>query len=443
MALASAGWAAMGVVDTAIAGRAGAATLAGTGLGNALFFAVAILGFGVMMGLDPLVSQAIGAGDRARARRLLWQGAWMALGVGAVLAVPLALLPPLLAPLGVEPASAGEAGRYLLWRLPGLPALLYYTAARAYLQGIGATRPVVVAVLLANLANVPLDLLLVFGGGSLPAWAGPLRAVPAMGAGGAALATSVVTFLQAGLLALAAREGPGAAPAARAPDGASIRQALRVGLPIGLHMAAEVGVFALAGFLAGRLGAVPLATHQLVISLATLSFTVAVGIGNAASVQVGWAVGAGDSRGARRSGLLAIGAGAAFMALAGLLFLLAPGPLARLLTDDREVLAQAPALFVVAAFFQVSDGVQGVGAGVLRGAGDTTFTFAANMVGHWLVGLPVALLLGLALGGGVVGLWWGLCAGLTVVAVALLLRFMRISSRDIAPLAGRSPAGSP
>jgi MATE family multidrug resistance protein len=152
-------------------------------------------------------------------------------------------------------------------------------------------------------------------------------------------------------------------------------------------------------------------------------------------------VGAGDAAGARRAGLTAFGAGAGVMSLAALAFLLFPGPLARAMTDDPAVIAAAAPLLLVAAAFQVCDGIQGVGAGVLRGAGDTRFTFAANMVGHWAVGLPVALLLGLRLGGGVTGLWWGLCAGLSAVALALFTRFLRISARRIAPLAEVLPRG--
>jgi MATE family multidrug resistance protein len=177
-----------------------------------------------------------------------------------------------------------------------------------------------------------------------------------------------------------------------------------------------------------------MAAHQIAIAWASLTFTVAVGVGNAGSVRVGWAVGAGDGAGVRRAGLAAFGVGAAVMALPALGFLLAPGALSRAMTDDPAVVAQAAPLLVVAAVFQLSDGIQGVGAGVLRGAGDTRFTFAANLVGHWLVGLPVALWLGPWRGGGVTGLWWGLCAGLTAVAVALLGRFAVVSSRPIAPL---------
>jgi MATE family multidrug resistance protein len=244
----------------------------------------------------------------------------------------------------------------------------------------------------------------------------------------------VVTWLQGAMLAAAAAALSGRERVARRPRLPELRRILRLGTPVGLHMGAEVGIFALVGVLAGRLGPTHVAAHQIALSLASLSFCVALGIGLAGGVRVGWAVGRLDRVAARRAGLAAFGAGAAFMTLAALAFLLFPRALARLLTDDPGVLGMAAPLLVVAAVFQVSDGVQGVGAGVLRGAGDTRFTFAANMVGHWVIGFPVALVLGFAAGLGVVGLWWGLCAGLAAVAVALLGRFLRVSSRDIRPV---------
>jgi MATE family, multidrug efflux pump len=434
----------MGVVDTAVVGRAGAIPLAGVGLGNVLFMALGVLGMGVMHGLDPLVSQALGAGDAARARRLLWQGLWLAGLLAAALALPFAVAPSLLVPLGIEPAVAREAGHYLLWRLPGLPFFLAFFGARAYLQGLGSVRPMVWATAIANLANVPADVLLVFGGAALPAWAWPLRAVPAMGAAGAAMATSLVSALQLAILARAIAAVPlpsGAGPVPRRPDPPALRAALRVGLPIGLHMGAEVGIFALVGFLAARLGALPLAAHQLAISVASLTFTVAVGFGNAGSVRVGWAVGGRDRDGARRAGLAAFGAGAAFMSLSALVFFLFPGAVARAMSDDPAVVAAATPLLRVAAVFQISDGIQGVGAGVLRGAGETRFTFLANLAGHWGLGFPAAILLGFAAGGGVTGLWWGFVLGLSAVGAALFARFLRVSGREIVPLAERPAPG--
>jgi MATE family multidrug resistance protein len=429
----------MGVVDTAIVGRAGAVANAGVGLGNNLYLAVAILAGGIMHGVDPLVSQALGSGDPVRARRLLWQGNWLALALAAAFALPFLAVPHLLVPLGIEPVVADAAGGYLLWRLPGFPFFLLYVSARAYLQAHGTTRPMVVAIVAANVLNVPADLLLVFGGATLPAWAGPLRLVPALGAPGAALATSLCTAAQVAILALAVRGValPARARVDRRPSARDQRAALAVGLPIGLHMGAEVGMFALVGFLAGRLGAVPVAAHQLAISVASLTFTVAVGFGEAGSVRVGRAVGGRDRAGARRAGLVALGCGAAFMTVSAVVFLLFPGAIARAMTDDPAVLAAALPLLRIAALFQISDGVQAVGAGVLRGAGETRFTFLANVAGHWALGLPAAVLLGFGAGLGVTGLWWGFVLGLTAVAAALLVRFVRVSAREIVPLSER------
>jgi MATE family multidrug resistance protein len=203
-------------------------------------------------------------------------------------------------------------------------------------------------------------------------------------------------------------------------------------------MVVEVAFFSGASVLAARFGAEPMAAHQLALSLATLTFTVAVGIGNAGSIRVGTFVGARDRVAARRAGLTAFAAAGAYMACTGLVFLAVPQLLARLMTDDLGVAAASVPLLRVAAAFQVFDGLQAAGAGVLRGAGVTRFTFVANLVGHWLLGAPALLGFALVLGLGVVGIWWGFVVGLVAVAAALLWRFLRLSSREIVPLVSAS-----
>jgi MATE family multidrug resistance protein len=295
----------------------------------------------------------------------------------------------------------------------------------------------VVATVVANLLNFPLGVLLVFGGAVLPAWAGPLRDLPALGGAGAAISSSLSLGLQSAMLYAAIRGVP-APPTprqARRPDRVELLRAVRVGLPTGLHMVAEVAFFSLAGVLAARLGAEPMAAHQLALAIATFTFSVTVGIGNAGSVRVGAFVGARDRLGARRAGLTAFGAAGAFMGCSGLLFLAVPGALARLMTDDPAVAAAAVPLLRVAAVFQVFDGLQSAGAGVLRGAGVTRFTFVANLVAHWLLGAPALLFFVFVLGMGVVGLWWGFVVGLVSISAALLWRFLVLSSGEIAPLA--------
>ena len=222
LALTQAGQTLLGAVDVAVLGRAGAEQLGGAGLGNALFFGIGILGMGAMHGLDPLVSQALGGGDADRARRLVWQGLWLALLLAALLAAPIVLSPRLLAPLGIGPGVIAQAERYLSIRVLGLPLFFLYFAPRALLLAQNRVKAMVVAVALANVLNLGLDVLLVFGGAGLPAWTGPLRAVPPLGVAGAAWASNVASALQLVVLGLAVRaEQSMPATQTTAPPGSS------------------------------------------------------------------------------------------------------------------------------------------------------------------------------------------------------------------------------
>lgn len=435
IAIAQGGQALMGLVDTLVVGRAGTSALAAVGLANSLFFAVAGVGMGLMMGFDPLLSQAFGAKNGTRARALVWQGGWMALFAGAVLGSAVLVIPEVLPFFGYVREDLAETRAYLYWRAPSLVTMFAFLMVRSYLQSAASTRPLVVATVAANIFNLGADIVFVFGGVVLPEGFGPLRLIPAMGAAGAALATLLCTVLQLGIVLYAVRGlSPSGEKPVRRPVWADLRQAARVGLPIGLHIGAEIGVFALAGILAFKLGEASMGAHQIALSFASVSFTIAVGIGNAGSVRVGWAVGAQNTPQARMSGFVAFAGGAGFMALSALVFALFPGTLSRWAGASVDVVPLLLPLWMVTAVFQVFDGLQGVGAGVLRGAGETRFTFLANMVGHYAIGLPLSLLLGFGLKLGIVGIWWGLCAGLISVAFALLWRFHRLSAGTLRPL---------
>lgn len=424
LAAAQAGTQLMGLVDVSVLGRLGARELAAAGLGNAVFFAISIVGMGLMFGIDPLISQAIGAGERLRARRILWQGVWLALIVTGVLTLVLVAGTIALPYLGVQRELIAPARAYLIVRTLGLAPFLLFFVIRAYLQAHGVTRPMVIAMIVANVLNLGGDILFVFGWGPIPAF----------GVAGAAIATVICTIFEVLIVARAVRKIAVTEPVDHRPNGTEMMRAFLVGLPVGLQMGAEVGIFALVALLAARVGTVDLAAHQLVIGLASFTYTAALGVAAAGSVRVGIGVGARNVPAARVAGHVAFAGGAAVMSIAALAFALFPGALARLMTDQPDVIATAIPLFLVAAWFQLSDGVQAVGGGVLRGAGDTKFTFYANLVGHWLIGLPTALFLGFHHRLGIVGLWWGLCTGLTVVAVLLFIRFEKLSSNDIAPI---------
>ncbi|MBI3724174.1 MATE family efflux transporter [bacterium] len=425
LAFAQSGNQLMQVVDTAMVGRLPeAAQLGGLGIGTGLYFCLAVFGFGIVLGMDAPVSQAVGAGEHAAARRVLWQGARTAVLVGVPLTLLAWVVPALLEPFGVESATAREARHYIWARSPGMVPFLLFAAARSYLQANHATRPIVIAVIAANLANALMDRVLIFGVSAL--------GVPALGVVGCGLSSIVSCLVSLGVLAVAiatmpVRKGVETRPA----DRAILGSIFRLGLPLGSQFLAEVGVFTLAAMLAGRISAEAGAGNQVAITLASLTFCVPVGIASAASVRVGHAVGRGDLPGVRRTGFTAIGIAAAFMSTTALLFVLFSRPLARLIAPEAAVVEAAVPLIVIAAVFQLSDGTQAVATGALRGAGDARAPLFANLVGHYAIGLTLALLLGVKLGLGAPGLWWGLSAGLTAVAIGLTTRFWFLTSRPI------------
>jgi len=425
----------LGAVDLAVVGRLGSVALGAVGLGQTLFFTIGCIGLGIMVGLDPMVAQAVGAGRPKRARTLLWQAGWLAsgttvplgllfLGVAAVLAGPEAA--------GLDPQVASGTATYLLWRLPGLLPYLLLIGARSYLQAHDVTRPMVIGMVLANLVNLPASWLFVFGDDALVAVGGSPVGLPGLGVAGAAVASALSTTLQCAVTVLACRRLLGSrtvAPRTRLPDPQLLRRGLALGVPIAGALLAEVLSFFLVTYFVGRLGTEILAAHNVALSWVGITFQLPLAIGIAATVRVGRAVGARDDAAARLAGTVAFGTAALAMTAFALTFVALPGPLARVLTPLPAVVEAARPLFLVAAAFQVADGLQVVGSGALRGLGRTRFPLAANLVGHYVIGVPIGLLLGYGLGWGAVGLWIGLCAGLATVALALVRRFLQLTAR--------------
>ena len=421
-------------VDTAVVGRLGEVPLSGVGLGGTLFFAVLVIGLGIVLGLDPLIAQALGAAERTETRTLLWQGTWLSMGLTIPLTAIIAVVIEVLPHSGIDPATASATGEYLWARAPAIAPWLMAIANRSYLQALGTTRPLLVAAVVANVVNAPLSWLLVFGDAGLPtSW--PALGIPALGVAGAGWASSAASLSVLVVTIFAVRaagsEAPGEPSPRRWPDPVRLRRALRVGAPVGGQLLAEVGGFAAVTFLVGLLGARALAAHHVALTLASTSFQVTLALGAAAAVRVGRAVGRGDVAATDLAGRVAIGTGAAFMVFTGAVLLLFPAPLARLLTDEVPVLTAAIPLLGVAAAFQIGDGVQVVAAGALRGAGDTRATMLANVGGHYLLGLPLGATLCFGLDLGAAGLWWGLSAALWAVAALLTIRFVRIAREPI------------
>lgn len=428
--LAQGGMMLMGAVDTMVVGRATPLDMAATALGNGVVSTVAVFGLGVGMGIEPLVAQAHGAGERAAARTWLWQGGALGLVLGLPLVLVCVLVPLAFELTGIAADLAGVSSVYIYGRLPGVLVMGVLAAQRAFLSSTGRQWAVLLAVAVANVVNLVLDVGLVLGRWGLPK----------MGALGTALATSASMILMVVLMAAAIGRRP--LPVAedtrvrREADPAELRRVFGLGWPIGGQAVVEVGVFLAVAWAIGTMSAAALAAHSVALTLASLTFMMAFGIANAATARVGLHVGRGDTPAARRAGFLAIMLGAGFMGLWGLVFQATPELLASLFSPEPAVIAAAAPLVVIAGVFALSDGIQGVSAGALRGAGDTAWPFWTNLGAHWLVGFPLGWYLGVKLGLGPAGYWWGLTAGLTGVGATLLVRFVVLSRRPIRRLDG-------
>ena len=405
----------LGVVDVLMVGRWSDDALAGIALGNMYVWALLVFGYGVLTALDPVVSQAVGAGDRVAQRNGIQRGVALACVVGLPLTLLGLFADPFFELLSQPDEIRPLAVAYVHWSLPGILPFVLFVALRQSLQALSTLRPVLWAMLTANVLNAVLNGLLIFGGLGLP----PL------GLRGAAIASDLSRIWLA--VGLALTGWPLLKAHLRPFDRAAFRVGswlplFRIGVPVGAQFILEMGAFSAAMLYIGQLGAHELAGHKIALTLSSVSFMVPVGISAAAAVRVGYAVGRRDAEGLRRAALCAIALGAVVMALFAIVFLLAPGPLAGSFTDSAQIVPLAAALIPIAGVFQVFDGVQVVCIGALRGLTDTRTPLLVNLLGFWLIGLPFGWWLATEHDLGARGIWWGLVAGLAAVAAILLAR---------------------
>lgn len=415
----------MGVVDTVMVGHISAQALAAVALGNLYFFTLAVFAMGTLMVLDPVVAQAVGAEDPRAVARAVQRGVIIA----AVLTVPAVLLLTSAGPVFSLVRQPTEviplAAAYALRTAPGTLPFLLFVVFRQTLQAMGRTAPIVGAIIGANLVNGLLNWVLIFGHFGFPA----------MGVVGSAWATTLSRVLLVLWLWAASRRelNPLLSPIRREVwQLQPLVRMFRLGIPIGAQHVLEFGAFALVALMMGWMGTEAMAGHQVAINMAALTFMVPLGVGDAASVLVGQAVGRGDAEGTRGAARAAFACGVAFMTMTAAIFLSLPEPLARLYSRDLGVIGVAASLIPIAGVFQVFDGIQVVASGVLRGLGDTRAPMVANLIGYWLVGIPVSFYLGFVARHGPVGLWWGLVLGLCLVGTSLLMRVrVRLARRQV------------
>lgn len=421
------GWMAMGVMDTIMLGRVSPEALGAASVGRITFFTVIVFGMGFLLGLDTFVSTAHGAGEPEECRSYLIQGVHLSLLLSVPMSVLIFVFAPALGSFGIDPTVLASAVPYLRALAWSTLPLLLYTTFRRYLQGVSRPRPVMLALVSANLVNLAGNWILIFGH----------LGAPAMGAEGAGWSSCIAAgylalFLMGSTWLLHRGNDRLRRRVSLRPHAERLKRLVKLGLPAAIQLVAEIGVFAAATALAGRLAPTELAAHQIALTAASVTYMIPLGLSSAGAVRVGQARGRGDPEGARLAGWMAILLAAGFMFVAGVAFLVGPRQVARLFSADATVVAGAIVLVRIAALFQLFDGVQVAATGALRGAGDTRTALLWNLIGHWLLGLPVGYYLCFQRGMGAPGLWLGWLVGLSVVGAVVLFSWWR-RAREFGP----------
>jgi multidrug resistance protein, MATE family len=412
-------------MDTIMVGPLGAESLAAVGLGASLHWALLVVTTGTLFGMGPLVSQAFGAGDPLGCRRALVQGLWIA----TFLAGPMFALnfagEWMALSTGQDPSIARLAGEYMAALAWGVPPLLIFMAIRQFLEGMSITRPAMVITFVGLGVNFVANTALIYG---VEGWIEP------MGAVGSGWASTAVRWAMLGCMIaylLAHRELRPFGGVSLRPEWPLLWKIVRIGVPTGIQVGLEVGLFTFAALMMGWFGATELGAHQITINLAATTFMFALGLSLAGSIRVGQKIGEGDIAGTQHVVRLTYGFSLVAMSFFALLFLLIPETLTRLYTDDPAIVELGAALLFMAALFQIFDGAQAAGFAVLRGAADTRVPMFIAGAAYWGVGVPAAYLLGFHTRLGAPGVWAGLVVGLVVATVLLLWRVRLIHWRIV------------
>jgi len=429
IALTQLGQIAMMTTDLALIGRLGDGAVAAAALAHTVFFVAFTFGMGLVSAVAPLAAQAFGGREPRLVRRALRVGLWAAL----LISLPMMALPlfgeRILLMLGQAPATAHLAQKYLLGLGWGIAPGLWFLAIRGFMGAVNRPEPGLWITLSAIPANALLVWLLIHG-----AWG-----LPRLELFGAGLATTIINFgmFLAGLW-FAANRRPFKKYHVMGHiwriDWALMRQLIVIGAPISIAFLLEYGLFGAAGLLMGLIGTTALAAHQIALQIAAILFMVPFGIGMAATVRVGHAVGRNDAPAVRRAGLVATLLGIVFMSIMTLAVILGRYAIARFFFGEAAesagaVIELAAALLLIGATFFVADGIQTVVAGALRGLNDTRLPLLFAAISYWLVGFPTACGLGFQTGLGAIGVWIGLSCGTAVYAVLLILRFRLLTNR--------------
>jgi len=408
----------MGVVDSLMVGKIGSAPLAAASLVNGLFFLILVLGFGMTFAIAPLIAISKGEKNLARCGVILNHGLFVNSIFSIILMILVFLLSYLIPVLNQPDDVTVLAKSYLqILSLSIIPFVLF-ACYRQFLEGLSIPNPPMIIAIAANILNAFLNWVFIYGN----------LGFTSMGLDGAGYATTLTRWVMTVALFFVVIKSSrlkiyNPVPDFRNLDDKLIRKIMSIGLPSGLQYFLEVAAFSFATIMVGWLGKIPLAANQIALNLASISYMVILGISFAGTVRVGEEFGARSSEGVRRAGFSAIGFASAIMFTSGVIFILFRGLIPQLYIKEKEVIEIASGLLIIAALFQVSDGLQATGIGVLRGITDVKVPLYVSFASYWLLGIPTGYLFGFVLGYGAIGVWIGSFTGLTCLGLFLLFRF--------------------
>lgn len=408
----------MNFVDTVMAGNLSPQALAAVAVGASASMPIIMFGMGIIMAINPIVSHHMGAREMDDIGKSVRQALWLS----QLLAIPFFFLmrnlEPVMRVMNIDPGLIPVADSYLHGLSWGIFAFFAFMALRYFNEGMSITRPGMYIAFIGLLVNIAGNYVFMYG----------KLGLPAMGAMGCGYASSLVGYVMlASMIIFVARFKSYRRfeifRHIRRPEWLHLRELIRIGVPIGVSSTMEVTMFALVSLMMGSLGTNIVAGHQVAINFAALSFMVPFGLSTAITTRVGNAKGAGLLHESRFRGFVGIVLSVGFMSLMAIVMFTLPEYIVRIYTQDAEVQRVAVSLLYMAAIFQISDGLQVSGYGALRGLKDTRIPMYVNFVAYWVIGLPLAWLLGFHFDIGPQGLWMGLIAGLTAAALMHNLRF--------------------
>ena len=414
----------MSVVDAVMAGQYGAVDLAGVALGGSLFWPIMMLVMGMVQAVTPTVSQLNGAGRLAEIGEVVRQGLWLALGGGLVAALLLNNIAPVYVLLEVDPLASSISVPYLRMTSFGVPALMCFFCLRYLADGMSFTRPALIIAICALTLKIPLNYVLIYGKFGLPE----------MGGVGAGVAQAIIMWFQLAMIVLVVTRKrfkvTGWFSKFSKPHFGRIKNLLRIGVPIGATVFAEMGLFSLTTILLGRFGAETVASHNIAMNVNGVLFMPALALGMAGTIRVGFRVGAGEYLEARTTAALTIAASALVGIIGSIGIYFFRHSIIAAYTSQPEVAELSAILLLFVVFFLIFDALQSTATGTLRGYKDTKVPMYIAMFSYWGIGLPLECILGFGWIGepmGVYGFWIGLAVGVGTAAILLNIRLWRIS----------------